>query len=77
MSTFFRWPHFQDVQQMVVPGAPSHANSRGSDKNGSSPWEFSNRSNHTIHTHSTNTVKIAGGVYAVIFCHLTLQGDKG
>lgn len=29
------------------------------------------------YTHSTNRVKIAGGVYAVIFCHLTLQGDKG
>lgn len=61
---------------MVVPGATNHANSRGSEINGSSPWEFSDRTNQSLHTQ--HRVKIAGGDLfpAIIFDHLTLQGDK-
>lgn len=72
----FRWPHFQDGQHMVVPGATNHANSWGSEINGSSPWEFSDRTNQSLHTQ--HRVKIAGGdlVPAIIFYHLRLQGDK-
>lgn len=67
MSTFFRWPHFQNVQQMVVPGAPSHANSQGSAINASSPWEFSNRSNHTLHTKHKQSEDWVIYVYAILY----------